>query len=223
MSAALSKKLSNERPVKIQAIVPGSTPLQPLISAIVQSSDDAIISKDLNSVVTSWNPAAERMFGYSAEEMIGRSIRAIIPDDRQYEEDDVLARIRAGESVDHFETVRKRKDGTPVDISLSMSPIRDKTGTIVGASKISRDITDRMRARAAEERNRRHAAYLSRLSARLGTSLEPKQILASLAEVSVPYFADWCAVDFLQDNGHIELLALAPVQPAKAELATALR
>ena len=199
------------------------TPFQSLLSAIVQSSDDAIVSKDLNSIVTSWNPAAERMFGYPAKEMIGRSIRAIIPDDRQYEEDEVIARIRAGETVDHFETIRKRKDGTLIDISLSISPVRDDKGTVVGASKIARDITERLRARAVEERNRRQTAFLSRLTATFAVSLEPRQILASLAELSVPYFADWCAVDLAQTGGQIERLAQAHVDPAKVDLLIDLR
>jgi len=199
------------------------TPFQSLLTAIVQSSDDAIVSKDLNSIVTSWNPAAERMFGYTAEEMIGRSIRAIIPEDRQFEEDDVIARIRSGRAVDHFETIRKRKDGSLINISLTISPIRNKSGTIVGASKIARDITERLRARAAEERNRRQAAFLSRLTATFALSLEPRQILASFADLSVPYFADWCAVDMLQPNGQIERLAQVHVDPEKAELVTQLR
>jgi len=110
------------------------------LAAIVQYSDDAIISKDLNGIVQSWNPAAERMFGYTAEEMIGRSIRTLIPPDRQDEEDRVLARIRAGEAIGHYETVRMRKDGSPVMVSLTVSPIRESTGEIVGASKIVRDI-----------------------------------------------------------------------------------
>jgi PAS domain S-box-containing protein len=200
-----------------------STSFQSLLTAIVQSSDDAIVSKDLNSIVTSWNPAAERMFGYTAEEMIGRSIRAIIPEDRQYEEDDVIARVRSGQAVDHFETVRKRKDGALIDVSLTISPVRDATGTIVGASKIARDITERLRARALEERNRRQVAFLSRLTTNFALSLEPSQILASLAELSVPYFADWCAVDMVQPNGHIERLAQVHVDPAKEEMVTQLR
>jgi len=203
--------------------VPPTTPLPSLLAAIVQSSDDAIVSKDLNSIVTSWNPAAERMFGYTAEEMIGHSIRAIIPEDRQYEEDEVIARIRAGAAVDHFETVRKHKNGALIDISLSISPVRDESGVIVGASKTARDITERLRAREMEERNRRQAVFLSRLTGSFATSLEPREILGSLAELSVPYFADWCSVDLLQDNGQIERLADAHVDPRKSDLLKQLR
>jgi PAS domain S-box-containing protein len=122
------------------------------LAALVASSDDAIASKTLDGIVTSWNPAAERMFGYTAAEMIGASIRRIIPADRQSEEDEVLARIRRGERIEHFDTVRQRKDGTLIPISLSVSPIRDEGGTVVGASKIARDITDRVKA--DEERAR---------------------------------------------------------------------
>ncbi len=116
-----------------------------LLSAIVDSSDDAIISKDLDGVITSWNKSAERLFGYTAEEAIGQTVAALlIPDDRQEEEPDILARLRRGERVDHFETVRRRKDGSLVDISLTISPVKDQQGRIVGASKIARDITPRM-------------------------------------------------------------------------------
>jgi PAS domain S-box-containing protein len=118
------------------------------LAAIVESSDDAIVSKDLNGIITSWNPAAVRIFGWEAEEAIGRSIKLIIPPERHHEEDQVLARIRAGLPVDHFETVRVRKDGSTIDISLTVSPVRDYNGRIVGASKIARDISAR---RAAEE------------------------------------------------------------------------
>jgi PAS domain S-box-containing protein len=118
-----------------------------LLTSIVDSSDDAIISKDLNGVVTSWNRSAERLFGYSAEEAIGRTVaELLIPEDRQDEEPTILARLRRGEPVDHFETVRRRKDGTKLEISLTISPVKDAAGNIVGASKIARDITDRKRA-----------------------------------------------------------------------------
>ena len=111
------------------------------LGAIVDSSDDAIISKDLNGVVQSWNRAAERMFGFTPEEAIGRSITMIIPEERLGEEDEVLGRIRRGLRVDHFETVRRRKDGTLIPISLSVSPIVDRSGQVVGASKIARDLS----------------------------------------------------------------------------------
>jgi PAS domain S-box-containing protein len=122
------------------------------LAAIIMSSDDAIVSKDLNGIVTSWNPAAERLFGYTADEMIGRSIKTIIPAERMSEEDEVLSRVREGVGVDHFETVRRRKDGSTVEISLTVSPIRNARGTIVGASKICRDVTERNRLREMRRR-----------------------------------------------------------------------
>ena len=127
-----------------------------LLAAIVDSSDDAIISKNLNGVITSWNRAAERLFGYLADEAIGQHITLIIPADRRGEETEILARIRRGERVDHFETVRIRKDRTLLDISLTISPVKDLNGTVTGASKVARDITDRKRAEEAlrESENR---------------------------------------------------------------------
>ncbi|MGZ3709528.1 MAG: sensor histidine kinase, partial [Bdellovibrionota bacterium] len=119
-----------------------------LLGAIVDSSDDAIVSKDLNGTITSWNKSAERLFGYTAEEIIGRSVTLLIPLDRQEEEPKIIARLKAGERVDHFETLRRRKDGTLLDISLTISPVRNASGQIVGASKIARDITQRKRAEA---------------------------------------------------------------------------
>jgi PAS domain S-box-containing protein len=119
------------------------------LAAIVESSDDAIVSKNLDGVITSWNKAAERMFGYTAEEAIGENITLIIPPDRLDEEVDILARIRVGERVDHFETVRKRKDGTLFDIAVTISPVKDSTGRIIGASKVGRDISEHKRMERA--------------------------------------------------------------------------
>jgi two-component system, chemotaxis family, CheB/CheR fusion protein len=116
------------------------------LAAIVESSDDAIISKDLNGVIQSWNAAAQRLFGYTAEQAVGRHISFLIPADRADEEDRILARLRAGERVYHFDTVRVRSDGQPVHVSLTISPVRDEAGRVVGASKIARDITDRKQA-----------------------------------------------------------------------------
>jgi two-component system, chemotaxis family, CheB/CheR fusion protein len=113
--------------------------------SIVESSDDAIISKDLNGIIATWNKAAERLFGYLAEEVIGQSIMILIPPDRRGEEFDILDRVRRGERVEHFETKRQRKDGSLVDISLTVSPVTDEAGRIIGASKIARDITEQKR------------------------------------------------------------------------------
>ena len=123
--------------------------LRAYLAAIVESSDDAIIAKDLNGIIQSCNAAAERLFGYTASELVGQSIRILIPPDRQTEEDDILSRIRRGERIDHFETVRLTKDGRPLDISVTVSPVRNASGTIIGVSKVARDITERKRAAAA--------------------------------------------------------------------------
>ncbi len=116
------------------------------LAAIVEWSDDAIVSKTLDGIVTSWNPGATRLFGYAPQEILGRSIKLIVPPERLPEEDDILARLRRGERVDHVETVRVAKDGSRVDVSLTISPIRNQAGDIVGASKIARDITARKRS-----------------------------------------------------------------------------
>ena len=116
---------------------------QARLAAIVESSDDAIVSKTLDGVITSWNTAAERMFGYPASEAVGQHITLIIPQERRSEEDHVIARIRRGERLSHFETVRRRKDGQLVEVSLTVSPIRDAHGNVVGASKVARDISER--------------------------------------------------------------------------------
>ena len=146
--------------------------LEARLAAIVASSDDAIVSKDLNGVIRTWNRAAERMFGYTAEEAIGKSITIIIPEDRLPEEDEVLSRIRAGLSVDHFQTVRRHKSGRLLDISLTVSPIRNANGQIIGASKIARDMTEAQRLKAmAEEANRLKDEFLAVLSHELRTPL----------------------------------------------------
>jgi PAS domain S-box-containing protein len=139
------------------------------LASIIESTDDAIISKDINGIITSWNPSAERLFGYLAAEVIGKSITIIIPADRQHEEPVILERIRRGERIDHYETVRQRKDGSLLDISLTISALRDEQGRVIGASKIARDITERKRAeqqtatlaREAEHRTRNILATVS--------------------------------------------------------------
>lgn len=123
--------------------------LNEYFAAIVESSDDAIITKNLDSIIQTWNGGAERLFGYTAAEAIGQPITMIIPTDRLHEEDDIIARLRRGERLKHFETVRRRKDGTLVPISATISPVRNRAGAVIGASKIARDITQQIAA--AEE------------------------------------------------------------------------
>ena len=143
-------------PVKIPELKPDET--NALLAAIVDSSDDAIVSKTLEGIITSWNRGAERMFGYDAAEAIGKNIRLIIPPERQAEEDNVLKHIRRGEKIEHFETVRQSKDGRRVDISLTVSPVKDGQGRIIGASKVARDIiatkADEAGARTADDTGR---------------------------------------------------------------------
>ena len=120
-----------------------------LLAAIVASSDDAIISKNLDGIITSWNKSAERIFGYTPEEAIGQHITLVIPPERHAEESDILDRLRRGERVDHFHTVRRRKDGSLLDVSLTISPVRDSSGRVIGASKVARDITAQKQAERA--------------------------------------------------------------------------
>src|SRR6185436_10552387 len=120
-----------------------------LLAAIIESSDDAIISKTLDGIIQSWNAAAERLFGYTAEQAVGRHISLIIPPERIAEEDHIVSQLKAGRRIDHFETERLRADGGRLLVSLTISPIKDDAGTVIGASKIARDVT---RQRHAEHR-----------------------------------------------------------------------
>jgi PAS domain S-box-containing protein len=152
------------------------------LAAIVESSEDAIISKNLDGIVLTWNGGAERIFGYKPEEIIGRPISILIPDERQDEEPQILARIRAGERVDHFETIRQHKDGRQIDISLTISPIRDEWGRIMGASKIARNITER---KEADARLRESEQHLKDLLAAI-----PAAIYTTDAQGRITYYND---------------------------------
>src|SRR3954470_16756463 len=154
------------------------------LAAIVESSDDAIITKNLDSIITSWNPAAERMFGYTADEAIGRSIRMLIPEALQDEEDVVLAKIGAGEKIDHYETIRQRKDGTQLTISLTVSPIRNSEGVVVGASKIARDITEQTRLRAAAREQAAITEKLAEVGAALASTLDRDAIVQKVTDTA---------------------------------------
>ncbi len=171
---------------------PHGTLMQALrLAAIVADADDAIISKDTNGIITSWNAGAERMFGYSATEAIGQSIRIVIPADRQSEEAVVLSRIRRGQRVDHFETQRCRRDGELFDVSITVSPIRTPDGRVVGASKIARDISDRRRTeralaevRAAQVDLRRRLTTIIDASGHLLMSPRTDDVLPALLVVA---------------------------------------
>jgi PAS domain S-box-containing protein len=151
---------------------------------IIESSDDAIVSKDLTGTIRSWNPGAERLFGYTAREAIGQSIRMIIPAELQPEEDAVLARIRAGQVVDHFETRRRRKDGSEILISLTVSPILDEAGVVIGASKIARDITERSRLRALAQEQAAVSEKLSEVGTLVASSLERDTIVQRVTDIA---------------------------------------
>lgn len=144
-----------------------------LLAAIVTSSEDAIVSKTLDGIIQSWNCGAERLFGYTAEEAIGCSITMLIPDDRLSEETEILSRIRAGERIEHYETIRKRKDSSLVNVSITISPLRDDRGRIVGASKIGRDITGRKHAEEQRE------LLLSEMNHRIKNTLATVQAIAA--------------------------------------------
>jgi two-component system CheB/CheR fusion protein len=151
------------------------------LAAIIECSDDAIISKTLAGYITSWNPGAVRLFGYAPEEVIGKSITTIVPPERLHEESEVLERLRRGERVEHFETVRLRKDGTRVDVSLTVSPVRDEHGEIVGASKIARDITERKRSeRLLREADQRKDEFLATLAHELRNPLGAMRSAAAM-------------------------------------------
>ena len=154
------------------------------LAKVVESSDDAIVSKDLNSIITSWNPGAERIFGYASEEVVGKSIRIIIPPHLQSEEDLVMSRIRAGEKVDHYETIRQRKDGTPIAISLTVSPIVDDDGTIIGASKIARDISDRARLEGELREHTANTTKLGEVGAVVASTLDREAIVQKVTDTA---------------------------------------
>lgn len=150
------------------------------LAAIIESSDDAIISKDLNGIITSWNAAAERLFGYKPEEIVGKSILTLIPPNRHHEEPGIIERIRRGEPINHYETVRRRKDGTLLDISVTVSPLKDQEGQIIGASKIARNITDRIRN---ERRRTAQYAVANLLAGSWSTAEAGPRVIESVAAI----------------------------------------
>ncbi|HJU91549.1 MAG TPA: PAS domain S-box protein, partial [Pyrinomonadaceae bacterium] len=158
------------------------------LAALIESADDAIITKTLEGVITSWNKGAQRIFGYTAEEVIGKSVTILIPEGYLDEEPAILARLRSGDRIEHYETVRIRKDGRLINISLTVSPIIGPKGTIVGASKIARDITDQVQARRAlDEASER--LKLALIASRLGDwSWDAKTDVVTMSEIAARIF-----------------------------------
>jgi PAS domain S-box-containing protein len=186
------------------------------LGAIVESSDDAIIGKTLDGRIVSWNAAAERIFGYTAEEAVGQSIGLIIPEERWSEEQEILAKLRRGERVDHYETVRVTKDGQRLDISLTSSPIRDASGRIIGASKVARNITLR-------KRNEEAFLLLSDMSVRLATSLDGNEILRETLRTALLITGADQAEAMRLDTDGSTLEVTASINPGTRVLATGQR
>jgi PAS domain S-box-containing protein len=192
---------------------------QARLAAIVEASDDAIVSKTLEGSILSWNSGAERLFGYSASEAIGRPINLIIPPELQDEERSILQRLRRGERIDHFETVRVSKDGRRFEISLTVSPVRDSAGTVIGASKVARDVSERKRAEARLRESESDARLLQRLSAELIQQDDDRaiylKIVDAAAEVMRSQFASVQAL--VVDERGDEVLDLLAARGFSAE------
>jgi PAS domain S-box-containing protein len=182
------------------------------LAAIVESSEDAIISKTLDGIIVSWNEGAERLYGYTAQEMIGKPLAILIPSDSPNELPAIIERLKRGERIAHYETVRVCKDGTRLNVSLTISPVRNPEGEIIGASKVARDIT-------AAKRTAEALRFLAEASSVLAEVEDVPSTLHKIARLSVPRFADWCAVDLLGEDGSLRRLAVAHVDPAKVQLA----
>ena len=186
------------------------------LAALVESAAIPIIGKTREGIITSWNPAAEQLYGYSAQEAVGRPITIIFPDDRQDEFVRIMERIRRGERVDLYETVRRRKDGTLLPVSITVSPVYESDGQISGASDIAHDITERKRVEA-------HERFLTEVSRVLSSSLDYQETLANIARLAVPQLADWFAVDLADATGRFELIELVHKDPQQVRWARRLR
>ena len=181
------------------------------LAAIVEASDDAIIGKTLDGTITSWNPAAERMYGWTAEEMIGRPIAGLVPPDRAEELPAIFERLRRGERVEHFETVRVTKDGRRLDVSVSISPIADSSGAVTGAAAIARDVTARKQAEGIQR-------FLAEAGDVLASSLDYEATLATVARLTIPTLADFCTVYMVEPDGQLRSVTVAHADPRKEDL-----
>lgn len=207
------------------------------LAAIVEASNDAILGKNLDGQITSWNKGAERLYGYSAEEVMGQSIELLVPKDRRTEVWKFMEKIKRDEGIAGFETVRITKDGRSIDVALTISPIKDETGQLQGASTIARDITERKQAeqelaaalqreraaRTEAEEAQKQLAFLAEASRVLASSLDYQTTLTSVAQLVVPIVADWCAIDIVESKGSLERVVVVHSDPAKVQLALELQ
>jgi PAS domain S-box-containing protein len=177
---------------------------------VVTGSRDAVFSKDLQGAITTWNPAAERLYGYTAEEAVGRHVSFLMPDELKHEADEILARVRQGEHLETHETRRVRKDGTELDVSLTISPIGSESGYLYGASVIARDITNERRRRRARE-------FLIAATRDLDASLDPVETARNIVAKAVPELAEVCVIDFIRADGRIGDSVAASAIPDAAE------
>jgi PAS domain S-box-containing protein len=181
-----------------------------LLAAIVASSDDAILSKDLRGVITSWNAGAERIYGYRPAEILGRQVSVLVPPEVENDVPELMERLRCGERIDHYETVRMARDGRRIHVSLSISPLRDEAGALIGASTIARDITG-LKLEASRWR------LLSHVGQALTSVLDPEELLRELAQLAVEELADYCVTYLLHDDG-IRRVGAAHADPAGEDL-----
>ncbi len=186
------------------------------LAAVVEGTSDAVVTKDLDGVITAWNDAATRLYGFTAEEAIGKPIYIIVPPEREDEEESILERIRRGERIAPYETERVRKDGARIDVSLSLSPITDPVLGIVGASHVARDIS-------AEKRRRRGQEFLTGAAAALEALLDVDEIARTITATAVPDLAELCIIDFLEDDGGIGRATVSAADPRLARELEALR
>lgn len=186
------------------------------LAALVSSAAIPIISKTPEGIITSWNAAAEQMYGYTQQEVIGQPITILFPPDRQDEFVRIMERIRRGERVDLYETTRRRKDGTILPVSITVSPIYNRAGQIIGASDIAHNITERKRIQAQEQ-------FLTDVSKVLASTLDYQETLSNVARLVVPQLADWFVVDLLNDEGNFDLIELAHQDQEQVRWARALR
>jgi PAS domain S-box-containing protein len=181
------------------------------LAAIVASSHDAMLSKSMDGAITSWNAGAERLYGYSAHEAIGRPIEMIVPPDRKDEFRQIMEQLRRGQRIEQLDTVRRRKDGSLIDVSLQSAPLYNREGEIIGASTVARDITER-------KRSEQSLAFLAEISRTLAALTDRESALVRATRMMVPFFADWCIIYMVTDDGGIQSAAYAHREPEKEKL-----